>query len=213
MSEELSIDLSSGILLMQGTPSQDGSQSQVAVLALRAKSGDSAAFDRLMELEQTRVLRIANRLLVQKDDAADAIQEVFLRLYKHIEKFDSAQQWDAWIYRIAINVCRDLNRKRRWREILSLDAWLEAGGRQPTTLLKADDGAVANERRKLLEEGLRRLPEKERAALVLRDVEGLSAIEAAKVLGTREATVRSQASRARGRLREFLTERSDGRRL
>ncbi len=210
MLDSFSIDSNSGVLWMQITDPDAASKSQITTLALQAKTGDPAAFDRLMELEQGRVLRIANRLLVQSDDTADAIQEVFLRLYKHIETFDPSQHWDAWIYRIAVNVCRDMNRKRRWRELLSLDAWLKTGGRPPTTLLRADDGAVRSERRKLLEEGLRRLPEKERAALVLRDVEGLSAAEAAQVLGTREATVRSQASRARSRLREFLTKRTGG---
>jgi RNA polymerase sigma-70 factor (ECF subfamily) len=194
------------ILSMQSQEEQP--RTSTVTLALQAKTGNPAAFDRLMELEQTRVARVASRLLAESNDTRDAVQEVFLRLYRHIEKFDPAQHWDAWVYRICANVCRDLNRKRRWRGLLSLDAWLGAGGAQPISARKADEQAKLSERRRLLQEGLRLLPERERAALVLRDIEGLSAAEAATALGVREATVRSQASRARSRLRDFLIRRT-----
>jgi RNA polymerase sigma-70 factor (ECF subfamily) len=208
MAGHVFIDSDGCILWMQSREEQP--RAATVTLALQAKTGNPAAFDRLMELEQARTVRLAGRLLVDSNDASDAVQEVFLRLHRHIEKFDPAQNWDAWVYRICANVCRDLNRKRRWRELLSLDAWLGAGGAAPVSLSTADEGAKASERRRLLEEGLRLLPEKERVALVLRDVEGLSAAEAATSLGVREATIRSLASRARARLREFLMRRTGG---
>ena len=116
------LDSNGCIMWMQSR--EERPQTEIAALALQAKTGSPAAFDRLMELEQARVMRIAGRLLVDSNDASDAAQEVFLRLYRYIQKFDPAQSWDAWVYRICANVCRDLNRKRRWRELLSLDAWL-----------------------------------------------------------------------------------------
>ncbi|MDA0205702.1 MAG: sigma-70 family RNA polymerase sigma factor [Acidobacteria bacterium] len=211
MAGHLFFDSNGCILWMQNREARP--RTNTVELALQAKKGDPAAFDRLMELEQARVVRMASRLLVKSDDASDAAQEVFLRLYRHIERFDPAQHWDAWVYRICVNVCRDLNRKRRWRSLLSLDAWLEAGGATPVSVRRADEGVNASELRRSLQEGLRLLPEKERAALVLRDVEGLAAAEAAVALGVREATVRSQACRARSRLRNFLLQRTGGSRL
>ena len=208
MTDYLSLDSNGCILLMQNREAVE--RTQAVALALQVKTGSAAAFDILMELEQRRVLGIANRLLVQRDDAADAVQEVFMRLYRHIDKFDPAQPWDPWIYRICVNVCRDINRKRRWRELLSLDAWLVAGGAPPVAASRADERTARREREEAIADGLKRLPEKERMALVLRDVEGLSAAEAANILGSREATVRSQASRARNRLREYLTARLGG---
>lgn len=211
MIEGLSIDPRRGILWMQEIDVV--TRPLTVELALQAKTGNPVAFDRLMELEQARVFRIAGKLLVQRDDAADAVQEVFLRLYRHIEKYDPTQQWDGWVYRICVNACRDINRKRRWREMLSLDAWLDSDQRTPVTTAQADEIALSNQRKQLIEEGLRQLPEQERAALVLRDIEGLSAAEAAQALGTRESTVRSQACRARVRLREFLISRTGGGRM
>lgn len=182
-----------------------GRRSEVASLAARAMTGDAVAFGQLMSMEQARVLRIARYLLGEPDEARDAAQEVFLKAHRSLRRYDPSREWGPWIYRITVNVCRDLQRRRRLRSILSLDSMTDAGAPEPVSTETApDERADAARRREMLVRALRRLSAKERAAVVLRDIEGLSASEVARALGSSEATVRSQASRARAKLRDIL---------
>lgn len=197
-------------LLMQPAPAERPPaehRTRLQALIARAKTGDADAFDELMQLEQERVLRVARRLLVSADDAPDAVQEVFLRIYRHLVQFDATQDWSPWVYRIALNVCRDVDRKRAWRRLLSLEAWREKLGDPPASTASPLAASLLEERKRLVAGGLRRLPAKERTALVLRDVEGLSAAKAAEVLGVAEATVRSHASRGRAKVKEYVRSR------
>jgi RNA polymerase sigma-70 factor (ECF subfamily) len=170
-----------------------------------ARAGDRAAFDLLMRRHERLVLATANRLAGNLEDAEDAAQEVFLRLYRNLGRLES-RNLAAWLYRVTVNVCHDA-RRRRPRAIPVEEApELAAAGADPHGSL---DEA---ERRALLLRSLRLLSEKERAALVLRDLEGLSTAEVARVLGSSVGTVRSQLSKARLKVRDFV-ERSLRRRL
>jgi len=160
-------------------------------LVARAQAGDAGAFDRLLGRHQRRVLRTAWRLLGDPEEARDAAQEVFLRLYRHLHRIDPRRPLAPWLYRVTVNVCRDLGRRRRRPLPLEEVAEPPDPGADP-----ARRASLAEERR-IVEEGLAGLPEKERAALVLRDVEGLATSEVAAILGSSETTVRSQISRAR----------------
>lgn len=162
-------------------------------LILRARAGDLESFDQIMLLHQRRVFRTALRILGNLQDAQDAAQDVFLRLFKYINKLDPARELSPWLYRVTVNVCHDIARKRR----------------KTTELPEMEDtSAVFNtldldEEVKMISQALQTLPEKERAAIVLRDVEGLSTKEVAEILGSTETTVRSQISRARIKLKDF----------
>lgn len=164
----------------------------------QAHQGDLEAFDRLMRLHERRVFRTATLLLGRPEDADDAVQETFLRLYRAMGSFDASRAFEPWLYRIAVNVCRDLSRRRRWKQWLSLDGWLAAGGSEPAT---RSHGAS---REAEIQAALARLSVRERDPVVLRDIEGLSAAEAARALGVSEGTVRSHASRGRAHLRKLL---------
>ena len=164
-----------------------------AILLARAQEGDSQSFDEIMVLYQKRVFCTALRILGHVEDAQDAAQEVFLRLYKYIERVDQNRPLLPWLYRVTVNVCHDIARKRNRTESLS-DAVAEA------IPVHAADGAAE---RQWIAEGLKSLPEKERAAIVLCDIEGLSTGEVAHILGSSETTVRSQISRGRIKLKEF----------
>lgn len=179
----------------------DEAPSAAARLLARIRAGDIGAFEELMMLHERRVLRTAFRLLGHLEDAEDAAQEVFLRFYKYLARFDDTRELSPWLYRMTVNICRDLARKRPSQAVLSLeDVQLD----QMPTALETDDGASLSERRRIVAEGLKTLPEKERAALVLRDIEGLSTKEVARVLGSSEMTVRSQVSRARVKMKKFV---------
>src|SRR5450432_2159300 len=163
-----------------------------------AKSGDLAAFEILMRQHERLVLVTALRLVGNMPDAQDVSQEVFLKLYRNLRKVDGAQSIAGWLYRVTVNAVRDLQRRKRPEATMEFAENLPAGGTDP------QQAATEAERRRALEMSLRMLPEKERAALVLRDLEGLSTQEVARALGSSEATVRSQISKARVKVRSFV---------
>jgi RNA polymerase sigma-70 factor (ECF subfamily) len=164
----------------------------------RSRTGDLAAFENLMRQYERLVLVTALRLLGNREDAKDVSQEVFLRLYRNLEKVEAASNYQAWLYRVTVNVCHDMGRKRR-PSVAMDDA--------PDPVSAGDDPHqtfAGAERQRVLQMSLRTLSEKEREALVLRDLEGLSTEEVARVLGSSEATVRSQISKARVKMRDFV---------
>ncbi len=161
-------------------------------------TGDLEAFDQLMRAHEKQVLGTALRLLGNLEDAQDAAQEVFLRLYKSLNRLPDIQEIKPWLYRVTVNVCNDMHRARRRR------AWEPLSGPDPVSLQPDPELAWAHqERGRLVEIALKTLPEKERAAVVLRDLQGLSTREVAEILGSSEVTVRSQISVARGKLKKF----------
>jgi len=162
-----------------------------------ARRGDGAAFEQIVRQYERLVLVTALRLLGDLEDAQDASQEVFLKLYRNLRQVESSKNFSGWLYRVTVNVCHDLRRRRPFE---ALEDAPEAVSSDPDPQRHTVDA----ERRRVLEMSLRMLPEKERAALVLRDLEGLSTTEVARALGSSEATVRSQISKARIKVKEFV---------
>ena len=172
----------------------------------RARAGDTLAFEQVMACTQHKVAATAWRLLGNREDARDAAQEVFLRAFKYLKGYRPEQDFHGWLYRITVNVCRDMLRTRGRagaqtsstdveREWSALDA---IAGDSDT-----EEAAVVAQQRAIIRRALETLPEKERTALVLRDLEGLSTDEVARVMGSRPGTVRSQVSTARGKVKVF----------
>ena len=169
-----------------------------ARLVAAARAGDLAAFERLIRQYERLVLVTAMRMLGNVADAQDASQEVFLRLYRNLGKVESNAALTSWLYRVTVNICHDLRRKRPDSAPMEDAAQAKASEADP------QQASMEIERRKALDLGLKHLSEKERAALVLRDLEGLSTEEVARVLGSSQATVRSQIAKARIKMRGFL---------
>lgn len=170
-----------------------------ADLVARARRGDTRAFEHLLRIHERRVVATAWRLLGNLADAEDAAQEVFLRLYRYLHRFDNRRAFEPWIYRVTVNVCRDLGRRRNRRDggkAVPLEESPEASGLRDAGPDPAAR-AVLDEERRIAEQAIATLAEKERAALVLRDVQGLSTLEVTQILGSSEITVRSQICRAR----------------
>ena len=199
-------DIANPRLLMMGDAAAGERQAgEEAALVRQSKAGDLAAFEQLISLHERQVYQTTLRLLHRSADAPDACQEVFLRFYKHLHRLDERRPCSPWLYRITVNVCHGINRQRRKQPWLSLDD-PGAGGALIQNAHSAPDPlrqVSGAEQERLLGEALKRLPEKERAALVLRDLEGLSTREVAKILGSSETTVRSQISRARVKLKDL----------
>jgi RNA polymerase sigma-70 factor (ECF subfamily) len=179
-------------------------QTRLRLLIQRAVSGDTAAFEQIMIQSQQKVMTLSWRMLGNEADARDASQEVFLRVYKYLGRFKQDQDFFAWIYQITINVCRDIRKKRQHHaerfpsfDIRSDEAAFEV----PAEQQGADDALIAAQQRALIAGAMATLPEKERAAILLRDVEGLTTDEVAHILKSSSTTVRSQISSARKKIK------------
>lgn len=156
------------------------------------------AFEQCVAIHRQRVLLTAYSLVGTMADAQDIAQEVFLRFFQNIGRIQGEPL--PWLYRVTVNVCRDQLRRRKRRPERGPEAerdWTDpAPG--PHRVLEL------GERKRLLMAALERLPDRERAAVVLRDIEGLSTREVAGVLGVEEGTVRSQVSMARLKLAKYV---------
>jgi RNA polymerase sigma-70 factor (ECF subfamily) len=179
-------------------------QNQPALMRLieRATAGDAAAFEQIMIHSQQRVLAITWRILGNEADARDASQEVFLRVYKYLKRFKPDQDFFAWLYGITINVCRDIAKKRQ-RHQAQFTSLTET---QEVFAVVADQQGAEeivqrSQERDLIANALAVLSYKERVAIVLRDIEGLSTDEVARILKSSATTVRSQISSARKKIR------------
>ena len=145
-------------------------------------------------------MTLAARLLGSRDDARDVAQEVFLRAFKYLHRADPQKALEPWLLRIAVNVCRDLVRRRVRRQ----NTFVERGAGRADSIGPAIPAPASNgsSNGSFLQRALDLLPEKERLAIVLRDIEGLSTADVAAILQSSETTVRSQVSRGRLRLKD-----------
>jgi len=193
------------MVLLEPDPSDEA-------LAANAAAGDAVSFAAIVGRYQHRVYRLACRL-TSETDAADILQETFLRAFRGMSSFRGEARFSTWLYQIATNACRMHRRTQARRPTESLDAFLprfDAGGQHDATpdalrvVCRAEEildrATLASKAR----DGLARLSEMYRDAFVLRDLENLSSKEVAEVLGIDAAAVRQRAHRARLMLRGFL---------
>jgi RNA polymerase sigma-70 factor (ECF subfamily) len=173
-----------------------------------AKSGSERAFEELMIASEHRIARLAWRILGDPEEVKEALQETFLRLYRHLDQFDERLDFFPWLYRIAVNACRDLESKRRRRRLFF--APLETALAVATGVRRADDELALRDDLSLMTRAIDSLPRSERLAIILRDVEELSTEEVAAMMGNSPATVRVQVSKARAKVRAWMERRRAG---
>lgn len=180
-------------------------QSSLSLLVERAANGDKAAFEQVMINSEHRVMAMTWRMLGNEADARDASQEVFLRVYKYLGRFRRDQEFFAWLYGITMNVCRDFLKKRQSHSSRFISFGEEEGAAHEVADAHADaeQVLVQTQQRELIERAMGTLPFKERASIVLRDVEGLSTDEVARIMKSSATTVRSQISSARKKIRIY----------
>ena len=181
-------------------------------LIRRAAEGDIAAFEDLVVTRRDRVFWIAFHVVGERETARDVAQEVFLRLFRTIRRFRSGGNFDAWLYRITFNLAIDaLRRDRPHRESFRLDdipgdvqpGPTGAAGGEPS----APDVLEDREVRRIFADLSSLLPKKQRFAFILREIEGLTTGEVARIMRTRESTVRNQVLQARRVLQNELRRR------
>jgi RNA polymerase sigma-70 factor (ECF subfamily) len=183
-------------------------------LVRAAQRGDRAAFRALVEKYQRKVYQLAVSMLKDPDEAMDIVQETFVRVHRYLPSFKGDSSFFTWTYRIAANLCLDASRKKgrgERVEIDEVDADIEAHMDPPSAAFAGPQKAALNEELKeKIDEALQGLSENHRAILLLRELDGLSYEELAKVLGIRKGTVMSRLFHARlkmqRKLREYLGE-------
>jgi len=169
-----------------------------AELVLKAQAGDRDAFGSLVERHAPMVRRLARAVLGQAEDAEDAAQDAFLSAWNGFDRFDPRAALGPWLARIALNAARDLRRRRRVRTTEPIPESRAATGRPPDA---EAERALLRER---LGRALSELPERQRIAVVLFEVEGYSHSEVGAMLGIPEGTARSEVFHARRKLRLLL---------
>ncbi len=171
---------------------------------LRARQGDLAAFNELVVEYESQVYNLCYRILGGAQAAEDAAQEAFVSAWRNIESF-RGESFKPWLLRIAANQCRDELRRRGRRPSTSLDSALEAGVPEPPAADPSPEAlALTAELSRSLQAALDLLPEDQRTAVVLCDVDGLDYSEIAVAMDTSLGTVKSRISRARLKLRELM---------
>jgi RNA polymerase sigma-70 factor (ECF subfamily) len=190
---------------MSGIPETERTAAiaEVAALVQRTLGGDTVAFEQLIMRYERRVFSLSIKLLGSADDAQDAAQEVFLRVFKYIHRFDIRKPIEPWLMQMTVNVCRNIgrDRQRRWN---TFPETVEPEIAAVPECHDPHNGLAVEQERQILWKALDGLPAKERMAVILRDIDGLKTSEVAQILGSTETTVRSQVSRARVRMKEAI---------
>jgi len=193
---------------VKATQSDADFEEKRRVEALRA--GSEEAFNWLIAQYASAVFRLAYRILNDHADAADAVQEVFLKVFRGIGEFQGDSSLKTWIYRIAVNTASNQNRwwRRHKEQEFSLDA--PQPGEDDLSIVPVDraqnpfESLLSRETQELVRSAMGRLPECFRTVLVLREMEGLSYEEIVEILHLSLGTVKSRLARARRALKAEL---------
>lgn len=178
----------------------------------RCKDGDREAFNMLIELYQTRVFNIAYGMLSDYEDASDAAQEIFIKVYRSISSFKGQSAFTTWLYVICRNVCNDILRKRQ-KQGLTVSIYPDDDENAvkdiKSDLPTPDEAVEMSERQKAVKEAINSLKQEYKEVLNYIDIMQLSYEEVARILRCPEGTVKSRLNRARSALRKKLTDKRE----
>jgi len=182
-------------------------------LVRRAQGEDQEAFEELVRRHQHRVFAVASGILRRREDVEDIAQQVFVKAYFSLKRFDQRAAFSTWLYKITVNECWDLLRKKKVRPLVYESDLSEEQARRVTTAgEKENPGPDISERiiaRERVERLLEGLDERDRLMLILKEVEGFSIEEIAEVLNLNGNTVKVRLFRARRRVVSQAKKRGD----
>lgn len=173
-------------------------------------AGASLAFDVLVERYQTRLLNFVYRTVGDRERAEDLVQEVFIRVYRHLGRFDQSKKFSTWIYTIASNLAKNELRNRSRNPLVYFQAMTSGWEDEDRplefedTTARPDDAYERRHLRELVDEAVRRLPAHHRQVFVLRELEGRSYEEIAEMTRCNLGTVKSRLNRARSAFAEIM---------
>ncbi|NQT95912.1 MAG: sigma-70 family RNA polymerase sigma factor [Candidatus Omnitrophica bacterium] len=182
-------------------------------LILRAKSGDREAFDELYQRYKRPILNYIYRFIGNRADAEELTQEVFVRAYVNIQRFEPRAKLSSWLYRIAGNLAKNHIRHAQYdKRVASVKKSTYEGSDDEFDVIEAiedrakkpDEKLASKETERIVQETIDQLPAHLKEALILCDIEGLSYEEAAKIMRCRPMTVGSRLWRAREKLAKML---------
>lgn len=176
-----------------------------------SQNGTDAAFEELVRRHQQRVFALVAGILHRPDDVEDVAQQVFLKAYLGIKRFDQRAAFSTWLYKIAVNECWDYLRKRKVRPLVYEADLSEEQVSRLDGIVSSDrppeSASARTETREILERMLGALPEQDQQLLILKEIEGFSVQELAEILGLNVNTVKVRLFRARGRIMESYRRR------
>jgi RNA polymerase sigma-70 factor (ECF subfamily) len=175
-------------------------------LVSRAQRGDKAAFEELIRRHQQRVFAVASGILRRPQDVEDIAQQVFLKAYFSLKRFDQRAAFTTWLYKITVNECWDLLRKKKVRPLTYESDLSEEQARQVATYgetqSSSPDASRRIELRQQVDRLLEQLEERDQLMLILKEVEGFTIEEIAEALDLNPNTVKVRLFRARRRVVE-----------
>jgi RNA polymerase sigma-70 factor, ECF subfamily len=173
-------------------------------LVRRAQGSDKEAFEELVRRHQHRVFAVAGGILRQREDVEDIAQQVFVKAYFSLKRFDQRAAFSTWLYKITVNECWDLLRKRKVRPLIYESDLSEDQARQfgapDERKAREPDISEKLEARQRVERLLEGLDERDKTMLVLKEVEGFAVEEIAQILDLNANTVKVRLFRARRRI-------------
>jgi RNA polymerase sigma-70 factor, ECF subfamily len=185
-----------------------------SILVARLRAGDQAAYEELVRTLGGRMLAVARRFLTDEEAAKDAVQDAFLSAFRGIQRFDGQAQLSTWLHRIVVNAALMRIRTRQRRPEQSIEPMLpvfaEDGHHAEAVISWTESGEQLLERketRALVRAAIAELPEAYRAALLMRDIEGLSTRDAADLAGISENALKLRLHRARQALATVIRQR------
>jgi RNA polymerase sigma-70 factor (ECF subfamily) len=182
-----------------------------AELVRKAQAGDIGAFEDLVRRHQPRVFAIIGGILRRSEDVEDVAQQVFLKVYLSLPRFDLRSTFSTWLYKVTVNECLDHLRKKKVRKLVYEADLSEEQAAVLEGAVQPERHEVSSERRaelrQLVDRLLNELPDEERLMMVLKEVEGWTVEEISEVLNLNVNTVKVRLFRARSRLVEFYRRR------
>lgn len=172
------------------------------VLISRFQDGEAEAFDRLMALHTDKIFALAWGVLQNREDALDAVQEVFVKLHASMSKLSPSDNLSAWLYRVCLNHCIDRKRRARAPRVEMTDEdWERLRGSEKD---EPEFRAYQSEIGRTIRAAVDQLPERQRLVFILRHYRLLSINEIAGVLGCTSGAIKAHLSRATAHLRDRL---------
>jgi RNA polymerase sigma-70 factor (ECF subfamily) len=183
-------------------------------LVRRAQGDDKEAFEELVRRHQHRVFAVAGGILRRREDVEDIAQQVFVKAYFSLKRFDQRAAFSTWLYKITVNECWDLLRKKKVRPLLYESDLSEEQAQQfgAAERLESGDQDISDklEAQQRVERLLEGLDERDRMMLVLKEVEGFAIEEIAEILDLNANTVKVRLFRARRRIVNQVHKSKDG---
>jgi RNA polymerase sigma-70 factor (ECF subfamily) len=179
------------------------------ILLEKARKGDVDAFEMLIREHERKAFNIAYRFLKNADDAEDITQEAFLRAFRSIKKFKGQSSFSTWLYRIINNTCIDFVRAKQNKITDSIDKTIQYDNEELELQIPGDqndpvDMAETAEISQLMQSMLALLPDDQKMAIILRDIQGFSYQEISEITGVGMGTVKSRINRGRMALKELI---------